>query len=86
MTQGDQLVAINNETILGVPHSAIVDRLQDISRKGQPLKLVIARVPSPLSDEKEEDSASDIDVNISPSVTHPFIHPSIHPSILKIVL
>jgi multiple PDZ domain protein len=53
----DQLLSVNGESVLGISHGAILDKLQNISKSGDPLRLVVGRIVSNVSD----DSFSDID-------------------------
>lgn len=40
---GDQLVQINGESVQGVPHGKVVEKLHAVSRARQPLAMIVAR-------------------------------------------
>ena len=60
---GDQLVMINGDSVLGLKHDVIVEKLQNIVKQGLALRLVVARMATKNKVEKEDESASEIDVS-----------------------
>ena len=54
MTPGDQLVQVNGENVQGVPHSEVVEKLHAISRSGQPLAMIVARVRPQLASLRQQ--------------------------------